>query len=346
MSISGLHITMFAWAGVAADRRPVAPLGPADAPSVPGAAGQPRGRCWAVWGWRPLYALFSGWGVPAQRTIWMLATVVLLRQSGRQWPWLQAWLLAMAVVVAAGPVGLDAGRILAVVCRGGRAVCYRFRSCRRVRHARKADLQDFGRVGWPAAGRPAAPGARAMGGHAGARRRCRCCCSTRCRWSACWPMRWRFRGSRCWSRRWRCWALCMHQFGMLAAWAVRLLARCFCSGWRRWPLASVGGAPRRCGARWPACWAVACWRMRLPWHWRALGVPLLLPVLLWQPARVAPGQFELLAADVGQGNAVLVRTATPQPALRHRPALFAARATPATACWCRCCGRWASASTC
>jgi competence protein ComEC len=33
-------------------------------------------------------------------------------------------------------------------------------------------------------------------------------------------------------------------------------------------------------------------------------------VLLWQPARPGSGEFELLAADVGQGNAVLVRTAT------------------------------------
>jgi competence protein ComEC len=49
--------------------------------------------------------------------------------------------------------------------------------------------------------------------------------------------------------------------------------------------------------------------MRLPAAWRALGVPLLLPVLLWQAPRPPPGEFELLAADVGQGNAVLVRTA-------------------------------------
>jgi competence protein ComEC len=49
--------------------------------------------------------------------------------------------------------------------------------------------------------------------------------------------------------------------------------------------------------------------MRLPWHVRALGVPLLLPVVLWQVARPAPGQFELLAADIGQGNGVIVRTA-------------------------------------
>ena len=49
--------------------------------------------------------------------------------------------------------------------------------------------------------------------------------------------------------------------------------------------------------------------LRLPWHARLLGLPLLLPVLLWQAARPAPGQFELLAADIGQGNAVIVRTA-------------------------------------
>jgi competence protein ComEC len=48
-----------------------------------------------------------------------------------------------------------------------------------------------------------------------------------------------------------------------------------------------------------------------PWAWslRVLGLPLLLPVLLWRPPLPVPGQFELLAADIGQGNAVLVRTA-------------------------------------
>jgi competence protein ComEC len=39
-------------------------------------------------------------------------------------------------------------------------------------------------------------------------------------------------------------------------------------------------------------------------------VPLLLAYALWQPARPAPGAFDLLAADVGQGSAVLVRTAS------------------------------------
>jgi competence protein ComEC len=46
----------------------------------------------------------------------------------------------------------------------------------------------------------------------------------------------------------------------------------------------------------------------LPWRLRALAVPLMLP-LLWPPVdRPAAGQFELIAADIGQGTAVLVRT--------------------------------------
>ena len=65
------------------------------------------------------YALFAGWGVPAQRTIWMLATVVVLRQSGKQWPWPMVWLQAMAVVVALSPWALmQAGFWLSFVAVG------------------------------------------------------------------------------------------------------------------------------------------------------------------------------------------------------------------------------------
>ena len=48
----------------------------------------------------------------------------------------------------------------------------------------------------------------------------------------------------------------------------------------------------------------------LPWSFRLLGLPLVLGLVVWQPARPKPGEFEIVAADVGQGNAVLVRTAT------------------------------------
>jgi competence protein ComEC len=46
----------------------------------------------------------------------------------------------------------------------------------------------------------------------------------------------------------------------------------------------------------------------LPWRLRALALPLLLP-MLWPPLpRPLEGRFELVAADIGQGTAVLVRT--------------------------------------
>ena len=44
------------------------------------------------------YAVMAGWGVPAQRTVWMLAVAALLAQSGVRWPW-QLVLLAVAAVV-------------------------------------------------------------------------------------------------------------------------------------------------------------------------------------------------------------------------------------------------------
>src|SRR6185369_13308198 len=94
----------------------------------------------------------------------------------------------------------------------------------------------------------------------------------------------------------------------VAAWAVQALALYL--GW----LAALPFATISTPA--PPVWAGAAGvvggvllAMRLPWHARALGVPLLLPVLLWQAARPEPGHFEMLAADIGQGNAVIVRTA-------------------------------------
>jgi competence protein ComEC len=49
--------------------------------------------------------------------------------------------------------------------------------------------------------------------------------------------------------------------------------------------------------------------LRLPWAFRAWGGLLLWPALAYQPPRPAVGDFELWAADVGQGTAIVVRTA-------------------------------------
>lgn len=314
MSISGLHITMFAWAAsllIGSLWRRSTRLTPRLCLALPASsAGALGGLALAA-----LYALFSGWGVPAQRTIWMLATVVLLRQSGRQWPWLQTWLLAMAVVVVLDPWALmQAGFWLSFVAVG---VLF---------------ATDSG-----AAGTRAVSG----GGQFGSR------ITAASSFFPAWltkPLAGLARAAR---EQWVVtlaltplslllfnqvslvgllanavaipWVtLLVTPLAMLgvlyapiwegAAWAVGLLALLL-KGLAEWPLASisVAAAPLWCAVA--GVLGGALLAMRLPWHWRALGIPLMLPVLLWQPARVVPGQFELLAADIGQGNAVLVRTA-------------------------------------
>lgn len=101
MAISGLHITMFAWlAALMVD-----------------ASWRRSGRLMLQWPAQhagvvggvflaTLYAIFSGWGVPSQRTVWMLVAVGLLRLTGRRWPWPFVWLCACAVVVALDPWAL------------------------------------------------------------------------------------------------------------------------------------------------------------------------------------------------------------------------------------------------
>ena len=81
MSISGLHVTMFAWlAGAVVGwfwRQSTRLILFAPVPLA------------ARWGGLMLaflYALLAGWGVPAQRTVWMIGVVVLLRSMGARWP--------------------------------------------------------------------------------------------------------------------------------------------------------------------------------------------------------------------------------------------------------------------
>ena len=92
VSISGLHITMFAWLAVA----------------VVGWMWRRSARLCLHWpaaltaAWAGLalalaYALFSGWGIPAQRTLLMLLTVTVLRSLGMAWPWPRTWLLVLAL---------------------------------------------------------------------------------------------------------------------------------------------------------------------------------------------------------------------------------------------------------
>ncbi len=117
VSISGLHITMFAWLAVA----------------VVGWMWRRSARLCLHWpaalaaAWAGLalalaYALFSGWGIPAQRTLLMLLTVTVLRSLGMAWPWPRTWLLVLAVVVAWDPWALLQAGFWLKFCRRGHFV--------------------------------------------------------------------------------------------------------------------------------------------------------------------------------------------------------------------------------
>lgn len=338
MSISGLHITMFAWVASLVLgwlwRRSVR-FTPRLCLWLPaGSAGALGGLLLAA-----AYALFSGWGVPAQRTIWMLAAVVLLRQSGKQWPWPVVWLLAMAVVVALDPWALmQAGFWLSFVAVGvlfaagppqGKTASSGGRELSEANErggcvatdsgaGRAGNTGGEGRIHSQNAENPRSWLSKPVAGLLSAARE---------QWVvtlALTPLSLLLFNqvslvgllANAVAIPWV--TLLVTPLAMLgvfwspvwdaAAWSVSLLTA-FLQWLASWPLASisVAAAPLWCAIAGVAGGALLA--MRLPWHWRALGLPLLLPVLLWQPVRPAIGQFEVLGADIGQGNAVIVRTA-------------------------------------
>lgn len=291
LSVSGLHITMFAWLavrGVGAAWRRSARLclwQPAPQAALVCACVLAAG-----------YALLSGWGLPAQRTVWMLVLVSALRLAGLRWPWPQVWLTALGLLALLDPWGLlQPGFWLSFVAvgvlfasgpaqlaplkyRGGTVLVRLFAMVREQWWITLAlaplTLLLFGQISLIglAANLLAIP------------------------WVTLLVTPLALLGM-LWAPLWQ-----------PAAWAVDALLRV---------LQQFAGVP---WAVWsapaPAAWASALavfgglWlALRLPWALRLLAVPLMLPALLWQPPRPAPGEFELLALDVGQGNAVLVRTA-------------------------------------
>jgi competence protein ComEC len=311
MSISGLHVTMFAWAaglcvGALWRRSSRAMhLLPAQHAALLGGV--------VLAG---LYALFSGWGVPSQRTVWMLATVALLRQSGKQWPWPLVWLLACAVVVAVDPWALlQAGFWLSFVAVG---VLF-------ATDVRAAGLPPIA-LGPTQAQQVDRPPSRLtrLRGHPALHKLVSAAHEQWLITLALAPL-----------------SLLLFQQVSL----IGLLANAIAIPWVTLvitPLAMLGvvvhplwGAAGQCvlwlGAvlQWFATmtfaslslpappWALGLLAvvgavvlvMRLPWPLRAMGAVLVLPMLAWQVPRPAQGEFALLAADIGQGNAVLVRTA-------------------------------------
>lgn len=289
MSISGLHITMFAWAATLLVgwlwRRSERLCLWVAAPSAALVGGALLAAA---------YALFSGWGVPAQRTVLMLVTMGLLRLSGKRWPWPHVWLLACAVVVAVDPWALlQAGFWLSFVAVG-------------VLFATDSRAKNKDTMG--------------VRGHIYA--------MFREQWVitlALTPLTLLLFGqvsvvslvANALAIPWV--TLVITPLAMLGAlasplWDLAALAMAALASYLQFlaalPFATVSVAQ---APLWAGAFAVLggiVLAMQLPWRLRLTGLPLMLPILLWQAPRPMDGQFELLAADIGQGNAVIVRTAT------------------------------------
>ena len=287
MSISGLHITMFAWGAVLVLgwlwRRSSRLCLRWSAPSAALVGGITLAT---------VYAVFSGWGVPAQRTVLMLATVGGLRLLGLRWPWPMVWLLACAVVVAADPWAMmQAGFWLSFV-----AVGVLFATNSIATHAGstgvRGRLATFFQEQWVITlaltplslllfGQVSLVGLLAN--------------ALAIPWVTLLVTPLAMLG------------VLLPAMWDVAAWAIGLMGGIlqWLAAWP-WASVSVAQAPVWAGV----CGVVggALLAMRLPWSLRLAGLPLLWPVLLWQADRPPGGEFELIAADIGQGNAVLVRT--------------------------------------
>ena len=312
MSISGLHITMFAWGAALLVgwlwRRSYRLCSAVSAPSAALVCGVVLAG---------LYALFSGWGLPAQRTVLMLCTVALLRLAGARWPWPLVWILAMAVVCVGDPWALlSAGFWLSFVAVGvlfasGTGSFLSENATKNIAnndHMTMTSGKFFLKMRFLI--------------HSQA--------------VALFKEQWVITLALA--------PLSVLLFGQLSV--VGLLANALAIPWVTLVVTPLGMA----GVFFAPLWDAAAWSLQaldwllrvlaapswaqlsfaapplwlavlasagglliaipLPWFVRWLGVPLLLPMFLIAPQRPAMGEFELLAADIGQGNAVLVRTAT------------------------------------
>ena len=302
MSISGLHITMLAWLGGAA-------VGAAWRRSERAALWLPApvAARWGGVGVAWLYALLAGWGVPAQRTVMMLAATALLRGAGLNWPAALVALAAMVPVTVLDPWALlQPGFWLSFAAVGLLMVS---EPARRV--------ADDG-----AATRPRADGARGLA----------------TRLVTAWRGGVRAQlvasiglapltlvafqqlslvglVSNLVAEPWvtlvvtplTLLGVALPPLWRLAALALQPLLG-FLAWLARWPLASVHVATAPGWALAAGLAGGALLMLPLPWRARLAGVALLLPLLWPFVARPPAGRFELVAADVGQGTAVLVRT--------------------------------------
>ena len=285
VSISGLHITLFAWLAT----RCVGLIWKRSArwnrmwPA-------PFAAPWMGLALAAAYALFSGWGVPAQRTIGMLAMVVVLRTGGWRWPASSIWSLALACIALADPWALlQPGFWLSFVAvgvliasgdqapapRGWRSSAHQLlrEQMVLVLALSPLTLAFFGQISvvGAAANLLAIP------------------------WVTLLVTPLALLGV-CWHGLWWAAALCVQAM----VWWLETM-----SAWS-WASLQLPHPPA-----WAMAFAIAAgvvMALRLPWLWKCMVLPWLLPALLWQPLRPAQGELEVLVLDVGQGSAVLLRT--------------------------------------
>ena len=263
---------------------------------------------WVALAVSTLYALAAGWGVPAQRTVWMMAFVTVLSTMGRRWPWPLVWLPGAALVALSDPWALpQPGFWLSFV-----AVGVLLASGVRVP---EAAVDEWAHGHWWSRWREA--GAELLQ-------------TQRLVAVALAPLA----------------LVCFQQVsivgagvnvlavplftlvftplalaGVLWPWCWDVAAWGLQATW--WLLSASAQAP---GAVWtvPAlpAWVAAsgvfaAFVLALPgrWRWRVLALPFLLPFFYLPDAwrllpRPVPGQFSVVVLDVGQGGATLVRTSS------------------------------------
>ena len=308
MSISGLHVTMFAWLAGAA----IGALWRLNARAMLWLP-SPMAARWGGLAAAAAYAVLAGWGVPAQRTVWMIASVVLLQTLGLRWPQPLVLLAAALVVTALDPWALlQPGFWLSFVAVGLLIASEPVRAL--------APGKPLPVPTQPPDGLPEPPPGR------GERLRGALIAGLRTQMVATVglaPL-----------------TLVFFQQISLVGFVANLVAIPLVTlivtplallgvllpplwalaslvvqglmwgldGLAQAPLAvwTTAAAPAWAGAA--GLLGAALLVMPLPWRLRWLGLPLLLPLLSPAVPRPPPGQFEMVAVDIGQGTAVLLRT--------------------------------------
>ena len=292
VSISGLHVTMFAWLAGAL----IGGLWRRSARAMHWVPASMAAR-WGGVACAALYALLAGWGVPSQRTVWMLATAALLSSLGIRWPWPLVLLAAGLVVVALDPWALlQVGFWLSFAAVGLLMASAPVQQDEPVVHNRRQALMQSLRQGLRTQ-------VIATLGLA--------------------PLTLVF---------FQQLSIVGFLANLVAIPLVTLLITPLALlGIFVPPLWLVGAWLVRAmsqGLTWLAAWPGAVWTagvapwwvqaagllgalllvMPLPWRIRALALPLMLPLVFPPQPQPAEGAMHVTAVDIGQGSAVLVRT--------------------------------------